>query len=158
MVSNPLDALGGGTLLKTTALCSEPAISPGLSFSLKSGFVSRGATPVINGLHIVIIIIVIIIIIIFIFVRSKLRLIFQGEVGLVFFLLCWTGPCALVCTPAVLVSQLQADSVLVLYNWSGQRSGEALVTFPSEKAARHAVAECSNLPLSGHPIRLLCCE
>ncbi|XP_077085004.1 epithelial splicing regulatory protein 2 isoform X1 [Siphateles boraxobius] len=54
--------------------------------------------------------------------------------------------------------QLQADSVLVLYNWSGQRSGEALVTFPSEKAARHAVAECSNLPFSGHPIRLVCCE
>nr|XP_055061161.1 epithelial splicing regulatory protein 2 isoform X2 [Misgurnus anguillicaudatus] len=54
--------------------------------------------------------------------------------------------------------QLQADSVLVLYNWSGQRSGEALVTFPSEKAARQAVAERSNLPLSGHPIRLVCCE
>ncbi|KTF75052.1 hypothetical protein cypCar_00030598, partial [Cyprinus carpio] len=54
--------------------------------------------------------------------------------------------------------QLQADSVLLLYNWSGQRSGEALVTFPSEKAARQAVAECSNLPLSGHPIRLACCE
>ncbi|XP_059387601.1 epithelial splicing regulatory protein 2 isoform X1 [Carassius carassius] len=54
--------------------------------------------------------------------------------------------------------QLQADSVLMLYNWSGQRSGEALVTFPSEKAARQAVAECSNLPLSGHPIRLACCE
>lgn len=54
--------------------------------------------------------------------------------------------------------QLQADSVLVLYNWSGQRSGEALVTFPSEKAARRAVAECSNIPLSGHPIHLACCE
>ncbi|XP_042583780.1 epithelial splicing regulatory protein 2 isoform X2 [Cyprinus carpio] len=54
--------------------------------------------------------------------------------------------------------QLQADSVLMLYNWSGQRSGEALVTFPSEKAARQAVAECSNLPFSGHPIRLACCE
>ncbi|XP_016085322.1 epithelial splicing regulatory protein 2 isoform X1 [Sinocyclocheilus grahami] len=54
--------------------------------------------------------------------------------------------------------QLQADSVLMLYNWSGQRSGEALVTFPSEKAARLAVAECSNVPLSGHPIRLVCCE
>lgn len=46
----------------------------------------------------------------------------------------------------------------MLYNWSGQRSGEALVTFPSEKGARRAVAECSNLPLSGHPIRLVCCE
>ncbi|XP_073692714.1 epithelial splicing regulatory protein 2 [Garra rufa] len=54
--------------------------------------------------------------------------------------------------------QLQADSVLMLYNWSGQRSGEALVTFPSEKAARRAIAECSNIPLSGHPIRLACCE
>ncbi|KAM9493260.1 epithelial splicing regulatory protein 2 isoform 1-T1 [Clarias gariepinus] len=54
--------------------------------------------------------------------------------------------------------QLQADSVLVLYNLSGQRSGEALVTFPSEEAARRAVVERSNLPLSGHPVRLMCCE
>ncbi|GAA6096590.1 epithelial splicing regulatory protein 2 isoform X1 [Tachysurus ichikawai] len=54
--------------------------------------------------------------------------------------------------------QLPADSVLVLYNLSGQRSGEALVTFPSEEAARRAVAERSNLPLSGHPVRLMCCE
>ncbi|TRY82057.1 hypothetical protein DNTS_006690 [Danionella cerebrum] len=153
MVSNPLDALGGGTLLKTTALCSEPAISPGLSFSLKSGFVSRGATPVINGLHIVIIIIVIIIIIIFIFVRSKLRLITRCLI--LHFLSFHLTSCFTDYPPDF---KLQADSVLVLYNWSGQRSGEALVTFPSEKAARHAVAECSNLPLSGHPIRLLCCE
>uniref|UniRef100_A0A672LFQ1 Epithelial splicing regulatory protein 2-like n=1 Tax=Sinocyclocheilus grahami TaxID=75366 RepID=A0A672LFQ1_SINGR len=54
--------------------------------------------------------------------------------------------------------QLQADSVFMLCNWSGQCSGEALVTFPSEKAARRAIAECSNLPLSSHPIRLVCCE
>ncbi|KAI5088728.1 epithelial splicing regulatory protein 2 isoform X1 [Silurus meridionalis] len=54
--------------------------------------------------------------------------------------------------------QLQADSVLVLYNLSGQRSGEALVTFPTEEAARRAVAERANLPLSGHPVRLMCCE
>lgn len=59
---------------------------------------------------------------------------------------------------ALILSQLQADCVLVLYNLSGQRSGEALVTFPSEDAARRAVAERSNLPLSGHPVRLTCCE
>lgn len=46
----------------------------------------------------------------------------------------------------------------MLYNLSGQRSGEALVTFPSEEAARRAVAERSNHPLSGHPVRLACCD
>ncbi|XP_019909151.1 epithelial splicing regulatory protein 2 isoform X1 [Esox lucius] len=55
--------------------------------------------------------------------------------------------------------QLQPDAILVLYNLSGQRSGEALVTFPSEETARRAVAERSNHPLSGHPVRLLvCCD
>ncbi|XP_064169608.1 epithelial splicing regulatory protein 2 isoform X1 [Anguilla rostrata] len=54
--------------------------------------------------------------------------------------------------------QLQPDAVLLLYNFSGQRSGEALVTFPSEEAARHAVAQRSNQPLSGHPIHLACCS
>ncbi|XP_036399967.1 epithelial splicing regulatory protein 2 isoform X3 [Megalops cyprinoides] len=54
--------------------------------------------------------------------------------------------------------QLQADAVLILYNLRGQRSGEALVTFPSKEEARRAVAECSNHPLSGQPIRLACCN
>ncbi|XP_046897862.1 epithelial splicing regulatory protein 2 isoform X2 [Hypomesus transpacificus] len=54
--------------------------------------------------------------------------------------------------------QLQSDAVLVLYNLSGQRSGEALVTFPSEEAARRAVTERSNHPLSGHPVRLAYCD
>ncbi|KAL4642192.1 epithelial splicing regulatory protein 2-like [Arapaima gigas] len=54
--------------------------------------------------------------------------------------------------------QLQPDAVLVLYNLSGQRSGEALVTFPSEEVARQAVAERANHSLCGHPVRLVCCE
>ncbi|KAI1904260.1 hypothetical protein AGOR_G00003850 [Albula goreensis] len=54
--------------------------------------------------------------------------------------------------------KLQPDAVLLLYNFSGQRSGEALVTFPSEEAARRAVAERSNHHLSGHPIHLACCD
>ncbi|XP_035272362.1 epithelial splicing regulatory protein 2-like isoform X2 [Anguilla anguilla] len=54
--------------------------------------------------------------------------------------------------------QLQADAVLVLYNLSGQRSGEALVTFPSREAARQAVAELSSRPLSGQPVHLTCCD
>ncbi|XP_023646100.1 epithelial splicing regulatory protein 2 isoform X1 [Paramormyrops kingsleyae] len=54
--------------------------------------------------------------------------------------------------------QLQPDAVLVLYGLSGQRSGEALVTFPSAEAARRAVAERANQSLSGHPIRLACCD
>lgn len=37
--------------------------------------------------------------------------------------------------------QLQADSILMLYNFSGQPSGEALVTFPSLDLAKKAVAE-----------------
>ncbi|OPJ77876.1 epithelial splicing regulatory protein 2 isoform A [Patagioenas fasciata monilis] len=36
---------------------------------------------------------------------------------------------------------LHADSILVLYNFSGQPSGEALVTFPSLDLAKKAVAE-----------------
>ncbi|XP_062404544.1 epithelial splicing regulatory protein 2 isoform X2 [Sardina pilchardus] len=54
--------------------------------------------------------------------------------------------------------QLSADAILVLYNLTGQRSGEALVTFPSEEAARQAVAERSNQNLYGHSVRLLCCK
>ncbi|XP_029576873.1 epithelial splicing regulatory protein 2-like isoform X3 [Salmo trutta] len=55
--------------------------------------------------------------------------------------------------------QLQPDAVLLLYNFSGQRSGEALITFPSEESARRAVAERANHPLSGLPVRLLvCCD
>ncbi|KAJ8248999.1 hypothetical protein GJAV_G00230070 [Gymnothorax javanicus] len=54
--------------------------------------------------------------------------------------------------------QLQPDAVLLLYNFSGQCSGEALVTFPSEDTARRAVAERSSRPLSGHPIHLACCS
>ncbi|XP_042561412.1 epithelial splicing regulatory protein 2 isoform X2 [Clupea harengus] len=54
--------------------------------------------------------------------------------------------------------QLNPDTILVLYNLSGQRSGEALVTFPSEETARRAVAERSNQNLYGHPVRLLCCK
>ncbi|XP_015223987.1 epithelial splicing regulatory protein 2 isoform X2 [Lepisosteus oculatus] len=50
--------------------------------------------------------------------------------------------------------QLQPDAVLVLYNFSGQRSGEALVTFPSVEQAKQAVAERSGRPLAGHTIHL----
>jgi len=46
----------------------------------------------------------------------------------------------------------------MLYNLAGQRSGEALVTFPSKEAARQAVAERSNHNLYGHPVHLLCCK
>ncbi|KAG7237844.1 hypothetical protein INR49_031738 [Caranx melampygus] len=45
--------------------------------------------------------------------------------------------------------KLQPDAVLILYNFSGQCSGEALITFPSEEMARRAVAERSNHPFYG---------
>lgn len=62
-------------------------------------------------------------------------------------------------SPVVCCLQLQPDAVLLLYNFSGQRSGEALITFPSEESARRAVAERANHPLSGLPVRLLvCCD
>ncbi|XP_076011739.1 epithelial splicing regulatory protein 2 isoform X2 [Genypterus blacodes] len=54
--------------------------------------------------------------------------------------------------------QLQPDAVLILYNLSGQCSGEALVTFPSEEMARRAMAERSNHPLYGQQVHLVICN
>ncbi|XP_043962113.1 epithelial splicing regulatory protein 2 isoform X1 [Gambusia affinis] len=54
--------------------------------------------------------------------------------------------------------QLQPDAVLILYNFSGQCSGEALVTFPNEDIARRAVAEHSGHPFYGQPIHLVFCN
>uniref|UniRef100_A0A4W6FUE9 Epithelial splicing regulatory protein 2 n=1 Tax=Lates calcarifer TaxID=8187 RepID=A0A4W6FUE9_LATCA len=54
--------------------------------------------------------------------------------------------------------QLQPDAVLILYNFSGQCSGEALVTFPSEEIARRAVAERSNHPFYGQQVHLVFCN
>ncbi|XP_033899157.3 epithelial splicing regulatory protein 2-like isoform X4 [Acipenser ruthenus] len=51
--------------------------------------------------------------------------------------------------------QLHPDSVLVLYNFSGQCSGEALVTFPNVDTAKQAVAERSERTLAGRYINLL---
>ncbi|KAM4593370.1 epithelial splicing regulatory protein 2 isoform 1-T1 [Odontesthes bonariensis] len=54
--------------------------------------------------------------------------------------------------------QLQPDAVLILYNFSGQCSGEALITFPSDDMARRAVAERSNLPFYGQQVHLVLCN
>lgn len=54
--------------------------------------------------------------------------------------------------------QLQPDAVLILYNFSGQCSGEALITFPSEEIARQAVAERSNHPFYGQQVHLAFCN
>uniref|UniRef100_A0A671VG34 Epithelial splicing regulatory protein 2 n=1 Tax=Sparus aurata TaxID=8175 RepID=A0A671VG34_SPAAU len=54
--------------------------------------------------------------------------------------------------------QLQPDAVLILYNFSGQCSGEALITFPSEEVARRAVAERSNHPFYGQQVHLVFCN
>nr|XP_046239056.1 epithelial splicing regulatory protein 2 isoform X2 [Scatophagus argus] len=54
--------------------------------------------------------------------------------------------------------QLQPDAVLILYNFSGQCSGEALITFPSEEVARRAVAERSNHPFYGQEVHLVFCN
>ncbi|XP_034088078.1 epithelial splicing regulatory protein 2 isoform X2 [Gymnodraco acuticeps] len=51
--------------------------------------------------------------------------------------------------------QLQPDAVLILYNYSGQCSGEALITFHSEEVARRAVSEHANSPFYGQPVRML---
>ncbi|XP_038041226.1 epithelial splicing regulatory protein 2 isoform X5 [Anas acuta] len=50
--------------------------------------------------------------------------------------------------------QLHTDSILVLYNFSGQPSGEALVTFPSLDLAKKAVAEKNGQLLGGHCVEL----
>ncbi|XP_029310284.1 LOW QUALITY PROTEIN: epithelial splicing regulatory protein 2 [Cottoperca gobio] len=54
--------------------------------------------------------------------------------------------------------QLQPDAVLVLYNFSGQCSGEALITFYSEEIARQAIAECSNHPFYGQQVHMVLCN
>ncbi|RLW01315.1 hypothetical protein DV515_00008233, partial [Chloebia gouldiae] len=50
--------------------------------------------------------------------------------------------------------QLQADSILMLYNFSGQPSGEALVTFPSLDLAKQAVAERNGQLLGSRCVQL----
>ncbi|XP_048372207.1 epithelial splicing regulatory protein 2 isoform X1 [Sphaerodactylus townsendi] len=50
--------------------------------------------------------------------------------------------------------QLHADSILPLYNFSGQPSGEALVTFPSLDSAKKAIAERSGRLLGSHCVEL----
>eukprot|EP00066_Takifugu_rubripes_P005487 XP_003969570.1 PREDICTED: epithelial splicing regulatory protein 2 isoform X1 [Takifugu rubripes] len=54
--------------------------------------------------------------------------------------------------------QLQPDAVLILYNFSGQCSGEALITFPSEEMAKQAVAERSNHTFYGQQVHLVFCN
>uniref|UniRef100_A0A8C2X198 Epithelial splicing regulatory protein 2 n=1 Tax=Cyclopterus lumpus TaxID=8103 RepID=A0A8C2X198_CYCLU len=54
--------------------------------------------------------------------------------------------------------QLQPDGVLILYNFSGQCSGEALITFHSEEIARRAVAERSNHSFYGQQVHLVLCN
>uniref|UniRef100_A0A7N8Y9X8 Epithelial splicing regulatory protein 2 n=1 Tax=Mastacembelus armatus TaxID=205130 RepID=A0A7N8Y9X8_9TELE len=54
--------------------------------------------------------------------------------------------------------QLQPDAILILYNFSGQCSGEALITFPSEELARRAVAERSNHLFYGQQVHLIFCN
>lgn len=54
--------------------------------------------------------------------------------------------------------KLQPDAVLILYNFSGQCSGEALITFPSEEIARQAVAERSNNSFYGQQVHLAFCN
>lgn len=56
------------------------------------------------------------------------------------------------CLPVPL--QLHADSILVLYNFSGQPSGEALVTFPSLDLAKKAVAEKNGQLLGSRYVQL----
>lgn len=51
--------------------------------------------------------------------------------------------------------QLHTDSILMLYNFSGQPSGEALVTFPSLDLAKKAVAEKNGQLLGGCCVELL---
>jgi len=50
--------------------------------------------------------------------------------------------------------QLHTDSILVLYNFSGQPSGEALVTFPSLDLAKKAVAEKNGQLLGSRCVEL----
>ncbi|CAL9701939.1 unnamed protein product [Knipowitschia caucasica] len=57
-----------------------------------------------------------------------------------------------------LQSLLQPDGILILYNFSGQCNGEALVTFPSEEAARQAVAERSTQLFYGQQVHLAVCN
>uniref|UniRef100_A0AAQ4QW31 RRM domain-containing protein n=1 Tax=Gasterosteus aculeatus aculeatus TaxID=481459 RepID=A0AAQ4QW31_GASAC len=54
--------------------------------------------------------------------------------------------------------QLQPDAVLILYNFSGQCSGEALITFHSEEIARRAVAERSTQPFYGQQVHMVLCN
>ncbi|XP_072321623.1 epithelial splicing regulatory protein 2 isoform X1 [Eucyclogobius newberryi] len=54
--------------------------------------------------------------------------------------------------------QLQPDGVLILYNFSGQCNGEALVTFPSDEAARRAISERSNHLFYGQQVHLALCN
>lgn len=54
--------------------------------------------------------------------------------------------------------QLQPDAILILYNLSGQCSGEAFVTFPSEELARQAVAERSSHRFYGQQVHLALCN
>lgn len=62
------------------------------------------------------------------------------------------------CLSFFILLQLQPDAVLILYNFSGQCSGEALITFPSEETARRAVAERSNHPFYGQQVHLVFCN
>ncbi|CAL8381578.1 unnamed protein product [Arctogadus glacialis] len=64
---------------------------------------------------------------------------------------------ALSIDPHPTLSKLPSEGVIVLYNLSGQCSGEALVAFPSEELAGQAVLERSHHLLYGHPIRLAFC-
>lgn len=69
--------------------------------------------------------------------------------------------CSGACTrlPCDCVSlQLQPDAVLILYNFSGQCSGEALITFPSEDVAKQAVAERSSHSFYGQQVHLVFCN
>ncbi|KAM9409194.1 epithelial splicing regulatory protein 2 isoform 3-T3 [Pholidichthys leucotaenia] len=54
--------------------------------------------------------------------------------------------------------QLQPEAVLILYNFSGQCSGDALITFPSKEIASQAVAERSNASFFGQQIHLTFCN
>lgn len=54
--------------------------------------------------------------------------------------------------------KLQPDGVLILYNFSGQCNGEALITFPSEETARRAVLERSSHLFYGQQVHLALCN
>ncbi|KAI9542591.1 hypothetical protein NQZ68_017601 [Dissostichus eleginoides] len=54
-----------------------------------------------------------------------------------------------------LLGFLQPDAVLILYNYSGQCSGDALITFHSEEMARRAVSERANSSFYGQPVRMV---